>query len=57
MEAKWAKLEKLENETFLNIIVGDLPLSAFDDFVMEWNRLGGEKITNEVNEIVNYVNK
>ncbi|MOA52356.1 hypothetical protein D3C78_1756440 [compost metagenome] len=55
MEAKWAKLEKLENETFLNIIVGDLPLSAFDDFVMEWNRLGGEKITNEVNEIVNQI--
>ncbi|MNC33175.1 hypothetical protein D3C75_815580 [compost metagenome] len=55
MEAKWAKLEKLENETFLNIIVGDLPLSAFDDFVEEWKQLGGERITNEVNQIVNHV--
>ncbi|MNI41254.1 hypothetical protein D3C76_363030 [compost metagenome] len=54
MDEKWAKLEKLENETFLSIIVGDLPVSAFDDFVEEWKRLGGDQITGEVTEIVNY---
>lgn len=48
----WAELEKLENETFLNIIVGDLPLSAFDDFVLEWNKRGGAQITKEVSELV-----
>lgn len=48
MKAKWAELEKLENETFLNIIVGDLPVGAFDGFVEEWMRLGGERITREV---------
>lgn len=52
MKDNWAKLEKLENETFLNMIVGDLPISAFDDFVMEWKRLGGDKITQEVIQMV-----
>ncbi|MDO7907601.1 extracellular solute-binding protein [Paenibacillus sp. JX-17] len=53
METKWATLEKLENETFLKIIVGDLPISAFDDFVTKWKQLGGEQITKEVAEIAN----
>ncbi|GGH21934.1 extracellular solute-binding protein [Paenibacillus segetis] len=52
MKDNWAKLEKLENETFLNIIVGDLPISAFDDFVVDWKRLGGDKITSEVTRMV-----
>jgi putative aldouronate transport system substrate-binding protein len=53
METKWATLEKLENETFLKIIVGDLPVSAFDDFVAQWKKLGGDQITAEVSDIVN----
>jgi putative aldouronate transport system substrate-binding protein len=53
METKWATLEKLENETFLKIIVGDLPVSAFDDFVAQWKKLGGDQITAEVTDIVN----
>jgi putative aldouronate transport system substrate-binding protein len=53
MEMKWATLEKLENETFLKIIVGDLPVSAFDDFVAQWKKLGGDQITKEVTEIAN----
>jgi len=52
METKWTALLKLKNEEFLNIIVGDLPLSAFDDFVKEWKVAGGEHITLEVSRIV-----
>ncbi len=53
METKWTALQKLENETFLKIIVGDLPVSAFDDFVAQWKQLGGDRITEEVAKIVN----
>ncbi|MFC4099309.1 extracellular solute-binding protein [Paenibacillus xanthanilyticus] len=53
MELKWTTLEKLENETFLKIIVGDLPVSAFDDFAAQWHKLGGDQITKEVADIVN----
>ncbi|WP_256757195.1 extracellular solute-binding protein [Cohnella sp. WQ 127256] len=52
METEWTMLQKLENETFLQIIVGDEPISAFDDFVQEWKRLGGDRITAEVAQIV-----
>lgn len=53
METQWSTLQKLENETFLKIIVGDLPVSAFDDFVKQWKQLGGDRITEEVALIVN----
>lgn len=53
METKWAALQQLENETFLKIIVGDLPVSAFDDFVQQWKQLGGDQITKEVTVIAN----
>lgn len=53
MRSKWDKLTKLESETFLSIIVGDAPISDFDDFVAEWKSQGGDEITKEVTEIVN----
>lgn len=53
MEKKWPELQKLEIETFLNIIVGDSPLSDFDVFVAKWKSLGGDEITKEVTESVN----
>jgi putative aldouronate transport system substrate-binding protein len=53
MESKWAELQKLENETFLKIIVGDLPVSYFDEFVKQWKNSGGDQITAEVAQIVN----
>ncbi|MNI71367.1 hypothetical protein D3C73_1272360 [compost metagenome] len=53
MPAVWPKLQTLESETFLNIIVGETPVSAFDDFVKDWKRMGGDLITREVSEIVN----
>jgi putative aldouronate transport system substrate-binding protein len=44
-----AYLDKIELETFANIIIGESPLSAFDKFVEDWADNGGEEITEEVN--------
>ncbi|WP_309118177.1 extracellular solute-binding protein [Paenibacillus sp.] len=52
MESRWANLEKLENETFLKIIMGAAPIDTFDSFVEEWKKLGGDKITEEVAEAI-----
>ncbi|MNL82406.1 hypothetical protein D3C87_2097820 [compost metagenome] len=54
MLVKWSLLEDMKNDTFVNIILGR-PISDFDRFVEEWNRLGGAKITAEVNQW--YMNK
>ncbi|UJF34861.1 extracellular solute-binding protein [Paenibacillus hexagrammi] len=54
METKWQELQKLENEAFLKIIIGDQPVSSFDDFVVKWKELGGEQITEEVREAVSH---
>ena len=45
-----AVLEDLEIQTFTNIITGQSPVDQFDSFVEQWNALGGEMITQEVNE-------
>ncbi|WP_246096059.1 extracellular solute-binding protein [Paenibacillus sinopodophylli] len=42
-------LDKLQNETFINIILGD-SIDSFDKFVTDWKRLGGDDITKEVND-------
>ncbi|MNH95615.1 Lipoprotein LipO precursor [compost metagenome] len=52
MRSHWPELQKLESETFLNIIVGDSPLSDFDLFAAKWKSLGGDAITQEVAQIV-----
>nr|WP_223285597.1 extracellular solute-binding protein [Paenibacillus sp. PL91] len=52
MDQKWAILQKLENETFLKIVMGEEPVDKFDSFVAEWKRLGGDQITKEVEEEV-----
>jgi putative aldouronate transport system substrate-binding protein len=48
MDDKWTTLFKLEQETYLKIIVGKEPLESFDTFVENWKKLGGDKITEEV---------
>jgi putative aldouronate transport system substrate-binding protein len=48
METKWPTLKKLEDETFLKIVMGVAPLSSFDDFVKNWKAQGGDQITAEV---------
>jgi hypothetical protein len=49
MVAMEATLRKLEEETYATIITGQKPLTAFDDFVVQWKKLGGDKIIGEVN--------
>ncbi len=51
MEEKWEALKKMEDAIFLKIIIGELPLEAFDDFVQAWKTGGGDEITAEVQEI------
>lgn len=45
-----ATLEKMEKEVFIKIIMGEADIDAFDKFVSDWYELGGEQITEEVNE-------
>ncbi|WP_249280956.1 extracellular solute-binding protein [Paenibacillus sp. 7516] len=52
MESRWSNLKKLEDETFLKIIMGAAPLDTFDTFVSDWKKQGGDKITEEVKEYV-----
>lgn len=51
MESRWTNLKKLEDETFFKIIMGSEDISAFDTFVTKWKDQGGDKITEEVNEL------
>lgn len=51
MEKRWVNLQKLEDETFLKIIMGSEPLDSFDKFVEDWKSQGGEEITKEVAEV------
>ncbi|MBP1969333.1 putative aldouronate transport system substrate-binding protein [Virgibacillus natechei] len=50
MESSMENLERLELELFANIVYGNQPLDAFDDFVEEWKSSGGDQMTEEVNE-------
>jgi len=49
MVDKSSTLEKMENETFIKIIMG-APIDEFDKFVKNWKKLGGDDITKEMNE-------
>lgn len=49
MITRQSSLEDLRNEVYTKIIVGELPVSAFDTFVTDWKRQGGDDITREVN--------
>lgn len=50
MIEKKSYLDKLQLEYFTNIIMGTKSIDAFDQFVDEWTKNGGEQITQEVNE-------
>ncbi|MFD0715963.1 extracellular solute-binding protein [Paenibacillus sp. GCM10027626] len=49
MVEKGAQLDKLLSETFTKIVMG-APISEFDKYVESWKALGGDDITEEVNE-------
>ncbi|MFD0713820.1 extracellular solute-binding protein [Paenibacillus sp. GCM10027626] len=50
MGEKWSVLKAKEDETISKIIMGSAPVEEYDRFIAEWKRLGGEQITQEVNE-------
>lgn len=53
MSQKGATLDKLQEETFIKILTGSAPVSDYDTFVENWKKLGGDQITEEVNEWYN----
>lgn len=52
MEDMWTSLKTMEDEVFMKIVMGEEDITAFDDFVKQWNEQGGEQITREVQEYV-----
>ncbi|MDE7200516.1 MAG: extracellular solute-binding protein [Lachnospiraceae bacterium] len=51
METNSANLDKLEEETFIKIVTGDIDLeSGFEQFVTTWNEQGGAQIIKEISE-------
>jgi len=45
-------LDTMEDEAYLRIIVGEDPVSAFDDFVAQWRSLGGDTLIKEIQAAV-----
>ncbi|MDG0812727.1 extracellular solute-binding protein [Cohnella rhizosphaerae] len=50
MSEKMATLDKMEKVMMTKIILGSGGTEAFDKFVSDWKKLGGDQITKEVNE-------
>jgi putative aldouronate transport system substrate-binding protein len=48
--AKGADLNKLRDQAFVNIIIGQQPLADWDKFVDQWKKAGGDDWTKEVND-------
>lgn len=48
MEMKWANLQALEEETFIKLVTGELPMEEFEHFVEQWNQQGGAEILDEI---------
>ena len=57
MVEKKTTLEKMEKEVFIKIIMGAAPIDEFDKFVTDWNNMGGEKMTQEVNDWYSSLNQ
>jgi len=49
MVERKSTLEKMQNEVFVKIILGQ-SIDTFDKFVEDWKKLGGDQMTQEVNE-------
>ncbi len=45
----WTELEKLREETYISIIIGDKPVDYFDEFVEKWYKSGGSQVEAEAN--------
>ncbi|WP_246096521.1 extracellular solute-binding protein [Paenibacillus sinopodophylli] len=57
MKSRMDYLKKMESQTFNEIIYGEKPATAFDEFVKSWKSSGGDEITREVNEWYSNVEK
>ena len=44
-------LEELSLKTFIQIIIGEQPVEAFDAYVQQWYESGGQKLTEQANRI------
>ncbi|MBD2843658.1 hypothetical protein IDH44_00525 [Paenibacillus sp. IB182496] len=47
----WGDLSKLKIEAYTAIIYGNEPIAYFDEFVRQWNELGGAQLEQEANEL------
>ncbi len=45
------KLEELALKTFIQIIIGEQPVDAFDAYVQQWYEMGGRELTEQANLI------
>jgi len=45
-----AELNSMWAQTWTGIVTGQKPASAFDEFVVNWKKMGGDQITKEVND-------
>ncbi len=52
MKKSSASLGKMEEEVFVGIVTGSVPLDDFDTFVEDWKAQGGEAITAEIEEVL-----
>ena len=60
MAARWTNMEELLSTSYVKMITGDLDLdSGFDSMVQQWKAMGGDQVTQEVNDVVkqNQANK
>lgn len=48
----WDALQNLYKEYSYKIISGEYSIDAFDDYVAEWYKLGGDKVTDYANEML-----
>ncbi|MCQ6563249.1 extracellular solute-binding protein [Paenibacillus mendelii] len=44
------RLDKLTMQTFIDMITGKKPVSEFDNYVAEWNKIGGDKVMAEAQQ-------
>lgn len=51
------ELKKIREETYTAIIRGEKPIEAFDDFVEQWYKLGGQEMVDEANAWWSMMNK
>lgn len=50
MTSRRATLDKLSEETYVKMVMGETPIDKFEEYTKNWLVLGGEDIIKEVNE-------